>query len=470
MVTTPDELVGQVPDDGPDGDAGAVAGNGDGDDRPAAGFAAPAAGVATGLRRGTGRLLTWRHAHLLTLAAGFAVLMVHNRNQWFWGDEWAFVADRGPGLADMHLLQPHNEHWSTLPLLVYWALLSTVGLASYLPYAAVVVVAHLGLTHLLWRACLRAGARPAIATGVATVFVVLGAGAENLLWAFQMGFVAAVAFGWAAVLLHDHDGPFGRRDVAGWGASVAALTCSGPALVMVGVATLTVALRRHRWRDTLLTAAVPAVVFLGWWAAEGRHAETGVGTSSEDEWRLVDWAWTGLAHAAETVVGIPETGGLLVLALLAWWALHLDQANGRRALAAASAVGALAFYLMTGTGRVGIGMESALASRYVYVAAALLLPTVALAVSQAVPETVAASVFVLVVCALVAFHNLGLLRDETSREMGYERRLRHVVMTSADELRAGGQPEWSDWVLRFNPNLSPQDLRRIDGYGWLPSS
>jgi hypothetical protein len=238
----------------------------------------------------------------------------------------------------------------------------------------------------------------------------------------------------------------------------------------VGVATLTVALRRRRWRDTLLTPAVPAVAFLVWWAAQGRRAETGVGTSTEDEWRLVDWAWTGLTHAAETVVGIPQTGGLLVLALLAWWALHLDQATGRRSLAAASAVGAFAFYLMTGTGRVGIGMESALASRYVYVAAALLLPTVALAVSQAVPETVATTVFVLVVCALVAFHNLGLLRDETSREMGYERRLRHEVMTAADELRAGGRPEWRDWVLRFNPNLSPQDLRRIDEYGWLPSS
>ena len=418
------------------------------------------------------RLVSWPTVHGATLAVGLVILMVHNRHQWFWGDEWAFIADRGPGLGDMRLFEPHNEHWSTLPVLVYWALLSTVGLSSYLPYAAVAVVAHLGLAHLLWRACLRAGARPAIATGAAGIFVVLGAGAENLLWAFQMGFVGAVAFGWAAVLLVDHDGGFGRRDVAGWVALVAGLMCSGPALVMVGVAALTVWLRRRRLVDAVLVASVPLATFAVWWLAQGRHAQTGVDTSTEDQWRLVDWAWTGLTHATEAIVGIPETGGLLVVALLAWWALHLDEASGRRSLAAASAVGALAFYLLTGTGRVGLGMGSATAGRYVYIAAALLLPTATLALSRAVPDTVAATVFVLTVCALVAFHNLGLLRDETSNQLNDEGRLRHVVMTSLDQLRAGEQLDSADWnwLLKYNPNLSPQDLARIDDYDWLPAT
>jgi hypothetical protein len=416
------------------------------------------------------RFVSWRTAHVLTLLAGFAILMVHNRYQWFWGDEWAFIADRGPGLADMRLFEAHNEHWSTIPVLVYWVLLSTVGLSSYLPYAAVVVLFHLALAHLLWRACLRVGARPEIATVVAGVFVVLGAGAENLLWAFQMGFVGAVMFGWAAILLHDHDGPFDRRDVAGWVASVAALMCSGPALVMVGVATLTVALRRRSLRDTVLVAVVPAVTFAAWYLAEGRHARTGVNTTGEDQWRLVDWAWTGLAHALESIVGIPETGGLLVVGLLVWWALHLDLAGGHRSLAAASAVGALAFYLMTGTGRVGLGMESATAGRYVYIAAALLVPTVALIVSRTVPETAAATGFVLAVALLVAFHNLGLLREETNRQRATEQRLRQVVLTAADQQRLGLEPVWPADVMSLNPNLSPDDLARIDGYGWLPES
>jgi hypothetical protein len=414
-----------------------------------------------------GRLTSWTTAHLLTLAFATVVLAVANRNQWFFGDEWAFIASRGPGFAELDLFRPHNDHWSTIPLLVYWALLSLVGLKSYLPYAAALAVMHLGLTHLLWRACLRAGVRPAIATGLAGVFAVLGAGAENLLWAFQMGFVGAVAFGWAAVLLHDHDGRVDRRDVAGWLASVAALMCSGPALVMVGVATLTVWLRRRRLADAALTAAVPALVFAIWWAAEGRHANQ-VPSQPGDRWGIVEWAWTGLAHAAETIVGVPGTGGFLVLALLVWWARHLDLASGRAALALAATVGAFVFYLLTATGRVSLGLEAAEASRYVYIAAALLLPATALVVTRLVPDGTGPTMFVLAVCGIVAFYNIGLLRSETSEEMNREQAIRGSVVAAADGFRdpdhvAANQPGGDK-----NPDLTAADLIRIDGYGWLP--
>ena len=47
---------------------------------------------------------------------------------------------------------------------------------------------------LLWRLLLHIGVRPAIATALATVFVLLGAGYENLMWAFQIGFVIFLPF------------------------------------------------------------------------------------------------------------------------------------------------------------------------------------------------------------------------------------------------------------------------------------
>lgn len=410
----------------------------------------------------------WTVAHLLSLGLATVVLLVANRNQWFFGDEWAFITRRGPGFGDLDLFRPHNEHWSTIPLLVYWALLSTVGLSRYLPYAAVLIVLHLGLTHLLWRACLRAGARPAIATGVAGVFAVLGAGAENLLWAFQIGFVGAVAFGWAAVLLHDHDGPFDRRDVAGWAASVVALMFSGSAPFLVGVATLTVWFRRRRLLDAVLTAALPAVVFGVWWLLEGRHATGAPEPRPEDRWSIVEWAWRGLAHAAESVVGVPETGGFLVLVLLVWWARHLDLAWGRAALALAGTAGAGAFYLATATSRVSLGFEAAEASRYVYVAAALLLPAVALALSRSVPPTAAATLLVLGLCGVVALHNVGLLRDETSEEALREQRLRGTVVATAPLLHRDGNVATNGPGGRANPDLTVEALSRVDGYGWLP--
>lgn len=412
------------------------------------------------------RRVPWTAVHLLTLVAAAGILLVANRNQWFFGDEWNFIVKRGPGLAEMDLFRPHNEHWVTIPLLAYWALLSTVGLTSYLPYAAVVIVFHLGLTHLLWRACLRVGARPVIATAFAAVFGVLGAGFENLIWAFQMGFVAAVAFGWAAILLHDHDGPFGRRDVAGWVASIAALMSAGPGLVMVGIAVLTVWLRRGRISDTVWAASVPACVFSVWYMFEGRHAGH-IPTPPGSQWSAVDWTWNGLSHALEQVVGVPETGGVLLLVLLAWWVKHLDLMRGPTAIAFAGALGALGFYLMTAFGRVGLGLISATASRYVYIAAALLLPSAALIVTKAVPEGTGPTLAVLGITGLVAFHNVFLLRTGASDQMLLEQNFKNYVLDTAEAIESGETPSWHP-PDNFNPDLDPNGIRELIANDWLP--
>ena len=55
----------------------------------------------------------------------------------------------------------------------------------------------------------RAGVGPWIATAAASVFVLFGPGAEDIIWAFQMGFTGSVAFGLAALILVDHRGPIG---------------------------------------------------------------------------------------------------------------------------------------------------------------------------------------------------------------------------------------------------------------------
>ncbi len=58
----------------------------------------------------------------------------------FFSDEWAFIAARS--LANpIDWLRPHNEHWSTLPIILYRLLVETVGIGSYLPYLAVVACA-----------------------------------------------------------------------------------------------------------------------------------------------------------------------------------------------------------------------------------------------------------------------------------------------------------------------------------------
>ena len=119
------------------------------------------------------------------VAVAFVLYLVLGRHQYFYLDEWDFVVDRIPaGLDD--LLRPHNEHWSTLPILAYRGLYGLFGLRTYVPYQLVSIVLHLTVAVLLLVVMRRAGVGPWIATAAASLFVLFGAGSQDIVWAFQM--------------------------------------------------------------------------------------------------------------------------------------------------------------------------------------------------------------------------------------------------------------------------------------------
>ncbi|HEV3475794.1 MAG TPA: hypothetical protein VG602_10625, partial [Actinomycetota bacterium] len=118
-------------------------------------------------------------------------------------------------------------------MLIYGALFAVVGLKTYLPYMAALLVFHAGVVHAVWRLMRRCGSHPWIATGAAGVLLVFGYGAANILWPFQISFVGALLVGLVQILLLDRDGPFGRRDALAVGVGTAGLLFSGIAVPMV---------------------------------------------------------------------------------------------------------------------------------------------------------------------------------------------------------------------------------------------
>src|SRR3954469_13319263 len=109
------------------------------------------------------------------------------RAQWFYRDEWDFVAARKAGdLGD--LFRPHNEHWTTAPILLYRALYGLFGLRVYLPYRLPVLLLHLTAAALLLVVTRRAGVSPWIATAAASLFALFGAGWQNIVQPFQICF------------------------------------------------------------------------------------------------------------------------------------------------------------------------------------------------------------------------------------------------------------------------------------------
>jgi hypothetical protein len=91
--------------------------------------------------------------------AAWALLARLGNYFWFHGDEWDFLVTRDAG--SLHdLLQPHNEHIATLPILVYRALWHAFGLRSYTAYQVPVVAAHLVSAVLLRMVMRRCGVHP----------------------------------------------------------------------------------------------------------------------------------------------------------------------------------------------------------------------------------------------------------------------------------------------------------------------
>ena len=103
------------------------------------------------------------------------------------------------------------------------------------------------VAHLLWRLMLRVGVDALVATAASAIFVVIGAGWENLVNAFQITFMAPIALGLIAILVMPERGRFQRRDAYGWICSLVAIMCSGLGITVVLVLG-GVALLRRGWQ------------------------------------------------------------------------------------------------------------------------------------------------------------------------------------------------------------------------------
>ena len=297
---------------------------------------------------------------------GALTILWATRSFTFYFDEWTFITT-APDWTVATIFQPHNEHPSMLFRLVYWTLLNTVGLRSYLPYMALVALAHAANVVLLFE-LVRRRAGDLIGMAAALLLLVLGAGWEDLLWAFQMAWLASVAFGLGALLALQTP-----RRAAAAGLLAASLAFSGIGVAFAAVATVQLLLTPSRRRDLLWFAPI-GLALVAWYAAFGRFG-THPNPQPTAQNLLVDplYALWGLSQSVAGVIGEGGWVGAAVLAAavaaLAWrWWRH-----GADAFAVGVAAGLVAFYLVTGLTRAQLGLQQGGASRYTYVGAVLWL-------------------------------------------------------------------------------------------------
>lgn len=422
-------------------------------------------------------------AHGASLVAAFAFWTWLGRGLWFYGDEWDFLVRRGLSFgpsSHRSIWFPHNEHWSTLPILLWRGIYSVFHLSSYWPYLIPVLLAQLAVMHLEWRLCRRAGVDAWVATAAVTLLGFLGSGTGDLLSGFQIGFVGAVLFGLIAIDLIDRPvmdsspgaGPGQRRrDVLASVALLASLMCStvGDTMV-VGAAVLLFA--RRPPKRALAVLALPVTSYVIWFAALGRPGISAprdtFGLSSLTA--LPGYVWYGLSTSLGLTFNLQEAGTAILVGLAAWVIWHMRslwrECPALLGLCAAS----LTFYALAGLGRdLTAGALSVAVSRYIYVAVAVLIPVIAMLLSSA-STWPAARLMVIAFLAATVVGDIGQAQSWASTAVTAETDQK-VLLAATARLLASGVPDVSGLSaspVGLYPSLSAASIDILDKSGYVP--
>jgi hypothetical protein len=400
-----------------------------------------------------------RWAFRAVLAGAVVVLYIVGRNQWFIRDDWAFVFTRerihqNTGLADM-LFIAQDGHWMTIPIVIYRIIHAIFGTGSYWPYLIPTMACHLGIAVLVRKLSLRVGVSPWTATILAGTLAVFGSGWENIVFAIQLVYNLSLLAFLVHLILIDHDGPPDRRDALGVVAGLVAVASSGFGPFFI-VGTLLFTVLRRRWKAAAIATIPTALASAWWWLFWGQDP---AGGSSRSLSQMPPYVNRGLSAVFQ---GLTATASLVGISLLATIAVLLWRRRDSAAhdLMFSLAVTATLIYIGLGIERAGLGVETAANSRYVYVAAALLIPAFGIAVDQlgrvASPALWAGRLLLIAATAM----NISALRsngnDWANRAIAERNVLELVAASPALSTVEGGAAP-----LPFSPDLRIIDIPEL---------
>ena len=205
---------------------------------------------------------------IAAMAVSAAVLLYFTSKLTFLLDDWDFLLHRR-GVSPGVFLDPHNEHISVAPVLVYKAIQAGIGMESLLPYAVASTAVFLtGVALLFTYLQRRVGGWLALAAVAPILF--FGSAAEDLLTPFQIGYFGSVACGIGMLLAFDREDD--RGDLLACVLLVGSLTFSSLGLPFLAGAAVQTAIGRDRRRRAYVVL-VPAALYAIWWLGWGHTAK-----------------------------------------------------------------------------------------------------------------------------------------------------------------------------------------------------
>ena len=302
----------------------------------------------------------WRWVLLLLLASEALILLYYGRGLTFYYDEWEFILrDYGGGLHV--LLISHVGNISVFPIISYKILFRLVGLNHYAVYRIEIIALHLIAATLIFTlSARRIGRVPALVAISLVLF--LGAVWEDLLWAFQVGYMLSIVGGLATWVLIEREDR--RGDLAATACLILAVGSSSLGIaLMVGVAA-ELAWRRH-W-SRIYVAAIPAVLYVVWYLGYGVSEVT-----TESLFRTPGYVLELASAAVGGLVGHGINWGA-PLAFLGMLAVILRLARGHVSPRLMGLLAtAISLWIVTGLARSTISPPES--SRYIYLGAVVIV-------------------------------------------------------------------------------------------------
>ncbi len=299
---------------------------------------------------------------LLTLIVLAGALLIHyGRNLTFFYDEWNFILQRRGENVGTYL-DPHNGHLSLFPIVVYKLLFALVGLRHYTPYLLVDIALHLLSSYFLY-VFARRRLGPWLALLPTALLLFMGTAWQDLLWAFQIGYLGSIAGGLGALVMLDNRSA--RSDRLACAALVWSVTSSGVGIPFLIACAVALGVERGSWRR-LWVVAVPAVLFgiwyLGWGGGEQITYAAVLGAP--------EYMASAAGSAVSGMAGVDTSWGpalLILLALVVAASWQRRESGAPTPLLLAAGAGCLSFWLLSAVVR--IDNADPTASRYLYVGA-----------------------------------------------------------------------------------------------------
>jgi len=358
-----------------------------------------------------------RIAFVVLLAAGGLLLFYLTRGTTFWTDEWVWILHRRENTVAA-FLQPHNEHLSLVPVMLYKLMFATAGLTHYVPYRLMVIAAHLGCVVLVFVYAGRRVGQP-LALLASSLILFLGPAWQDILWPFQIAWLLSLTAGFGALLMLDRQDRKG--DIAASCLLGVSLASSGVGLAILLGLVVEVGFARRRWRDGWIVAA-PLVLYAAWWLA---YQNTNGSTASVTFHHQLGLEIAFFAHAAASatsaLVGLAASdaealrwGRLLLAAAvvaLAWRLVRLGRVPPRVITLMTILI---AFWGSTAVSRAGLvfgGHEYTVAgaSRYLYVGGLfIVLLAIELTRDTSPPRWATPALYAVTIAAVIS--NLGVFR------------------------------------------------------------